>query len=286
MMITAEYWYLLPISVMIATVAMTSGIGGAVFFAPIFMIGIRLEPSVAVGTALITELFGVGSGVLAYWRRRLIDMPLARQLLVFSVPAAVLGSLGADAIPSIVLRTAFGVGVIFIGSQLYLSLSHEEVDRLGDELAADTREPGTVLTDSAGREYRYTVTRPDQGRVFAAVGGAFLGAISVGLAELQEYHLMARCRVPPPVAVATSLFVVLISVVAASVGHAYHFATAADPDTVAQVAGIIAFTVPGVVIGGQIGPFVQARANPDHVKRGISMVFIAVGVFMLVTIDR
>ena len=154
MMITAEYWYLLPISVMIATVAMTSGIGGAVFFAPIFMIWIRLEPSVAVGTALITELFGVGSGVLAYWRRRLIDTRLARQLLLFSVPAAVLGSLGADAIPSIVLRTMFAVGVIFIGSQLYLSLSHEEVDRLGDEIDAGARDPATILTDSAGRLIR------------------------------------------------------------------------------------------------------------------------------------
>ena len=42
------------------------------------------------------------------------------------------------------------------------------------------------LTDSAGITYRYTICNKAMGRVFAAIGGAFLGMISVGLAELQE----------------------------------------------------------------------------------------------------
>ena len=68
-----EYWFLCPISIAIATIAMATGIGGAVFFSPLFMLGLKMEPSVAVGTALITELFGLGSGLAAYWKRRLID---------------------------------------------------------------------------------------------------------------------------------------------------------------------------------------------------------------------
>ena len=58
MELTLEYWYLFPISIAIATVAMSTGIGGAVFFSPIFLLWLKLEPSVAIGTALITELFG------------------------------------------------------------------------------------------------------------------------------------------------------------------------------------------------------------------------------------
>jgi uncharacterized membrane protein YfcA len=77
--------------------------------------------------------------------------------------------------------------------------------------------------------------------------------ISVGLAELQDYHLMARCRVPSPVAVATSIFVVL-------------------------------FTVPGVISGGQLGPFLQTRVNAEMVKRGVSLIFMLIGLFMLITI--
>ena len=45
-------------------------IGGAVFFSPLFILVLKLEPSVAIGTALITELFGFASGLSAYWRRR------------------------------------------------------------------------------------------------------------------------------------------------------------------------------------------------------------------------
>ena len=41
------------------------------------------------------------------------------------------------------------------------------------------------------------------------------------------------------------------------------------------------FTIPGVVLGGQLGPMVQATADPDRVKLGIAVLFIGVGVFML-----
>lgn len=60
-----ELWWLLPTSVLIATVAMASGVGGAVFFSPIFLLVLGLEPAVAIGTALLTELFGFGSGLMA-----------------------------------------------------------------------------------------------------------------------------------------------------------------------------------------------------------------------------
>ena len=99
MELTFEYWYLFPISVLVAAIVMSSGVGGAVFFSPIFILWLRLEPSVAVGTALIAELFGFSSGVLAYWRQRLIDFRLARALLVFAVPAAIVGSVSTDVFP-------------------------------------------------------------------------------------------------------------------------------------------------------------------------------------------
>ncbi len=282
---TFEYWYLFPLSVLIATIAMASGIGGAVFFSPLFILVLKLEPSVAIGTALTTELFGFSSGLFAYWRRRLIDFELGRDLLRFSVPAAIVGSLTAEAFPAAVLKTIFAVGIIFIGSQLYSSLKREEREKLDEEIKDEAqRECESLLVDRAGTEYCYTIRRKDQGRLFAAIGGAFLGAISVGLAELQEYHLMVRCRVPSPVAVATSIFVVVVSVLVASLGHFYHFATSADPQMVAQVQSIVLFTIPGVIVGGQLGPLVQARVNPDLVKLGIAILFIAVGILMLTTV--
>jgi hypothetical protein len=108
--------------------------------------------------------------------------------------------------------------------------------------------------------------------------------ISVGLAELQEYHLVARCKVPSPVAVATSIFVVVITVLVASVGHVYGFIEEGGGDALRETVNVAMFTVPGVLIGGQLGPRVQACVNPDKMKVLISWIFMGVGAFMLSTL--
>ena len=285
MELTLEFWYLLPISIGIATIAMSSGIGGAVFFTPIFLLWLKLEPATAVGTALITELFGFSSGLIAYARARLIDYRLGTNLLMFSVPAAMAGVLLADLFPPAVLKTIFATGLIFIGVQLYTSWRQEQKEKLDLEIMAEGEsEHESALTDHTGKRYFYTVCNKNMGRSLAAVGGAFLGMISVGLAELQEYHLVAKCRVPSPVAVATSIFVVVVTVLVAATGHLMEFTAEADSENLQRVLNIATFTVPGVLIGGQIGPWLQARLDPDMVKVAVAGIFVAIGIFVLWTL--
>jgi uncharacterized membrane protein YfcA len=219
MSLSLEFWYLLPILIALATIAMSSGIGGAVFFSPLFILALHLEPRIAIGEALITELFGFSSRLLAYFKEKLIDFKLAKSLLIFSVPAAIIGTLNADLFPGIVLKAIFAVGLIFIGSQLFSAWRKEEREKL--EFANQKEFENNFeseLTDSSGKTYRYTVCNKNMGRSFAAFGGIFVGMISVGLAELQEYHLVARCKVPTPVAVGTSIFIVVITVLVVSAG--------------------------------------------------------------------
>ncbi len=277
-------WWLFPASILIASIAMASGIGGAVFFSPIFMLVLHLEPRIAVGAALLTELFGFSSGLAAYFRSRLIDFKLALHLLMFSLPAAILGTLYGSAIPPLVLKTIFAVGLIFIGYQLFSSwrkeerLAFEEVR--GMEFAEDYERE---LVDHEGNIYRYTVCNKGLGRVFAFVGGGFLGMISVGLAELQEYHLVARCKVPTAIAVATSVFVVVVTVLLASLGH-FVGILREGPEVLGPVLNVALFTIPGVVIGGQVGPLVQRSLPEDRVKAAVSLLFLLVGGFMLLTL--
>ncbi|KPQ40782.1 MAG: putative permease [Phormidium sp. OSCR] len=72
-----DYWFMFPISVVIATIAMASGVEGATFFTPLFIIILKPPTEVAVGTGLITEVFGFSSGLYAYFRKGLIDYKLA-----------------------------------------------------------------------------------------------------------------------------------------------------------------------------------------------------------------
>ncbi len=91
---TLQFWYMFPISILIATIAMASGVGGATFFSPLFILGLGLQPEIAIGTGLITEVFGFASGLFAYIRKRLIDFSLGRCPVVGDRPSGSTGNLG------------------------------------------------------------------------------------------------------------------------------------------------------------------------------------------------
>ncbi len=285
MELSFEYWYFLPMAIVIASIAMSSGIGGAVFFSPILMIVLKLNPVVAVGISLILELFGFSSGFFAYMKSKLIDYKLGTSLLVFSIPAAILGTLYGDMIPPVILKAIFATGLVFIGSQLYTSWRKDEKEKLNKEIETNSENKYySMLTDNTGKVYKYTVCNKNMGRGFAAIGGVFLGMLSVGLAELQEYHLVSKCKVPSPVAVATSVFVVVITVLIASMGHFYEFIFHSSREVFLTVLNISLFGVPGVIIGGQIGPILQKYLPEDITKVSVSILFVASGIFMLVSL--
>ena len=204
--------------------------------------------------------------------------------MIFSVPAAIIGTIYSGCFSPTILKTIFAVGLLFIGYQIFISWRAEERQKYEFEHKKEFElHHESELTDIHGNVYHYTVCNKGMGRTFSIVGGAFLGMISVGLAELQEYLLVARCKVPTAVAVATSVFSVVVTVLVASVGHFYEFIQDGG-DALNQVVNIIVFTIPGVIIGGQIGPKIQKSIPEDIMKMSISILFIIVGFFMLYTL--
>lgn len=279
MTLILDYWFLTPICLVGAAVATTVGIGGPVFFTPVFILVLDLPPATAVAVALFTQFFGFLSGSVAYWRRRLTDHALARRLIRVAVPAALVGSVLADLVPGPLLRRLFGCVAIAVAYRVFVS-SRDGAKRPEHALSGD-QGVSTTLTDRTGRTYRYTIAHKGEGAAVTTIGATLLGMISVGLAELQGYHLIVRSRVPPPVAVATTIAVVLPAVAAASVGHLYNLSRGDGAGGLAQVLPMLIFTIPGVLIGGQLGPYVQARLAPAAMKVVIAVVLLAVGGVML-----
>jgi hypothetical protein len=70
------YWFMLPVCVVVASVAMFSGISGAAMLTPVFLIGFpllgvpRLTTVEAIGTSLLLETSGFGTGVARYLAMR------------------------------------------------------------------------------------------------------------------------------------------------------------------------------------------------------------------------
>ncbi len=270
MEITFEFWYIFPLSILFATLSMASGIGSPVFFSPLFIVILNFEPKIAVGTALLTQLFGLSSGFIAYAKARLIDYRLGMTLLIFSLPMAFIGSFVGKVIPADLLKGIFALGIIFIAYQLYKSW---KVDQKNDDDSEDNHS-----------RYHYEISNKNLGRFLAALGGMFLGMISVGLAELQSYYLIAKCKVTPAIAVATIIFVLASTVFLASLGHLYQFTFESEISTINRVINVVAFSIPGVVIGGQIGPRLQHYLPNKTMKIAIAALFAVIGLFMLLTL--
>ncbi|WP_263842007.1 sulfite exporter TauE/SafE family protein [Salinibacter sp.] len=260
---SVEFWYMLPIGIAIATVAMASGVGGATFFSPLFILGLGLSPELAVGAGLVVEVFGFGSGVYAYVRRQLIDYRVGGMLLAATVPAAVAGVVIAHFADADILKVILGMG-LFAVAVSFLRAPDDEMEATLENMAhEDPDEAETCLVTAEDEEICYTVCNTTEGRLISGIGGLFVGMVSSGLGELNGYFLLQRCRVPSSVAVATSVFVVAITALIASVGHIFQVAQGGLTG-LATMGRLLLFTVPGVVIGAQLGPEL-ARRVPDRV---------------------
>jgi len=275
------YWYLFPIAIVIAFVANGAGIGGATFFSPLFILALGLEPKVAIGAALLTEVFGFASGIIAHARARAIDWKVARLLATVAVPAGVIGSLLGGIVSADLLKFVLGVGLLAIALAF---LRHRDPEIEDVKISAGIgvvppAQPRRVETRD-GEVFEYKLCRRNEGRWFAGLGGLFVGLISTGLGELNSYSLVMRCRIPSRVVVATSVVVVAMTALAASITHLIDF-VGDSTGTMNTVLSIVAFTVPGVVIGGQFGPLLSEKIEGPRLIKFLGWLFTVVGLITL-----
>jgi uncharacterized membrane protein YfcA len=245
------------------------------------LLGLGLPPEVAIGVGLITEVFGFASGLSAYARKRLIDYRLGLGLLVATIPLALLGTwIGARVDPEI-LKVILGIGLFAVALSFLRAPQHEDVVRMDAAIDETYGHSGTTcLVTAEGEQICYTICHKTEGRVIAGTGGLFVGLISTGLGELNGYFLLQRCRVPSRVAVATSVFVVAFTALVAATGHLVQFVNA-GPETLALVFSLVIFTIPGVIIGGQLGPSVANRISQHTLERSLGVLFTFVAVLTL-----
>ena len=279
---TLQYWYMLPVGVLIATIAMASGVGGATFLSPLLIIALRLPPEVAIGTGLITEVFGFASGLSAYARKRLIDYRLGISLLVATIPMALLGTWLSGRTEPDILKVILGVGLFAVSTSFLRAPEHKDVTRLDGAIRQEYggAEAETCLISAKGSQICYTVCNRNEGRLIAGLGGLFVGLISTGLGELNGYFLLQRCRVPSVVSVATSVFVVAITAVSAATGHLVQFAQTGG-DALDTVFSLVIFTVPGVILGAQLGSSVASRISQHALEKGLGILFAMVAALTL-----
>jgi len=279
---TFEYWFMFPVSVVVASIAMASGVEGATFFAPIFILGLGFPPEVAIGIGLITEVFGFASGLFAYIKRKLIDYKLGRALLTVSVPAAFLGSLLSKQVDSDILKVILGMGLLAVSFSFLRQPDKKQIRSLDNSQKREAIKikPETCQVSADGEKICYTACNKAEGMMTAGIGGLFMGFISTGLGEMNGYFLLQKCKVPSKVSVATSVFVVAISALTAATIHFYQFIQAGG-DVLNTVLNVVIFTIPGVLVGGQIGASISGRISQELLERSLAVLFIIIALFFI-----
>lgn len=250
------YWFMFPVSIGVATCAMLSGIGGAALFTPIFILIFPLlgpeyvlESTVAaIGTALLTQTFGFTSGFVGYYRKGTIDFGLTLQFLRIAVPVAILGAFTAHLVHEGLLIAAYAVLVFILALVLIF---------VRKQAAADHGASSFVIT---------------------GIGAFLTGMVSVGIGEVIISQLTRR-GVPVAIAAATSVAVVIVTVACASITQIVQLIR--EGGVTAVPWHLVFYTIPGVIIGGQIGPRMQGRVAQRTMESAIGILFIILAIAML-----
>ncbi|MFU8886054.1 MAG: sulfite exporter TauE/SafE family protein [Cyanobacteriota bacterium] len=244
--------WLLPVAVLVATVAMASGIEGGTLFTPLFLLVLRLPAQQAAAAGLITEVFGFTSGLIAYQRRQLIDWALVRSLLPATLPTALLASLASGVLPAAALE-ALLAGVLLMVAISFLR-------------TVPPAEPGERPVPWGGEWID---------RLLLGLGALSLGAVSAGLGEMNAYVLLRRRCLEAGPAVASGVAVVAISAQAAAAATLIRLWRSPEP-LLSGVLPVVVFTVPGVLIGAQLGAWLAGNLPRLWLERGVAGVLVLV----------
>lgn len=286
------YWFMLPACVVIATIAMLSGISGAAMLSPAIILGFPLlgvpevAPAAAIGMSLFTEFFGFGSGVVGYLRRGLVDPRTYKALVWVAVPVAAAAGFVSQEISPGVLKAIYGAMMFPLALVLWRQAAEELRPGSRDPKPryAPIRDEDSELTrvvDREGNVYEWRTCNRGAGRALTALGAAMAGLVSTGIGEVEMPQLVKRCRVPLAIAAGTSILIVASTVLGASIAHIARLTGEGGLGAVPWE--LVLYTVPGAVAGGQIGARLQGSVSPALMERSMAILFTAIGALFLLS---
>jgi uncharacterized protein len=246
-----EYWYMLPIAVVIAVLANSSGFSGGVLFQPFYNLFLNVPIQNSVATGIATETIGMTSGATRYLWYKMVELPIGFTMIMLTIPGVVIGNYALLIINGNILKLVLGVILIFIaGIQLFSAIKKHY----------GTRENVPI-------EDIYPIMW------IPPISGFFSAATGTGIAEIGQPVLERILKIKTKRANATAILI------------------EATGDWIITIlnlhAGLVLMPIwiwaaTGVVIGGQIGPYIS-RFLPDRILKIIfSAAIVIIGVFYII----
>jgi uncharacterized membrane protein YfcA len=244
----------------VSLLAMMSGGEGAIFFVPLFSF-LGLPPIEAIGTAFVTQFFGKSSGTASWFcvgvkeGQQQIQWKAVLVLVLIGIPFTLAGALLISYLPANWLKFIFGLIAILLAIVMAKSLiKGKRIDR----------------EDVSTSELLHW-----KNAIFCALAGLFTGMLAIGMGILNIF-MLDRLNLKVRKVVAT---VVAVLPFTALLGLFVHWGYVRWDFAI--------FTIPGVLFGGFIGPWIatwlEGRERIVIVKIIFIILTLVVGWYMVYT---
>lgn len=244
-------WIVLPLGIVVAAAASAIGIGGGILWMPVFLIGFGMGPESAVLSSLLIQTAGMGSGTVAFIRQQRADLRLAIFLTAFAAPGVAAGAMVTSRLAPGQLELV--LGILTLTTALLFVSAHQRYADHGVDRAPLAR----------ARRYAWLVM----------LMSTASGLLSVSVGEWLIPLLRSKLSMRMGTAIATSIVVIFGTCVMGVMLHAFQ---GAKTDL-----RMVAWAIPGVLIGGQLGPRITHRINDRLLKEIFIFLLTLVGIHLI-----
>jgi len=247
----SESWIAFPVGILIATAVSSVGLGGGVLWMPFFLIALKLAPETAVLTSLLIQIAGMGSASQAFARQKRVDFKLALWLLLIAIPGIAIGALIVGHLKPAYMELIIGV-LVMTTAFLFVS-SNQKYDDLGKSRA-----------ELAGAWPYSWVVGP---------ASVISGMLSISMSEWLIPMMRSKLALKMSSAIGTCIF---IAFGVCLFGALIHLVMGSRPDL-----ATVLWAVPGVIIGGQIGPLITQRIDERLLKEIFIFLLTLIGIHLI-----
>jgi uncharacterized membrane protein YfcA len=278
------------VALAICTTVCTLAMEAAVLFSPAFLFLFPalipsfppITPNEAIGLAITIEFFGYTSSVTGYWLRRQIDFAIAGTALAYTIPLAIPARALSYFVPAPMLVLVFGL--LLVGLAVTLHRAH---GRSHEALAGYRPRAFLLKPEPAASFSHWRLDGRDQ--LILGAAGAFAGLIGIAIGEISNTFLAARKRLPLKISTGTSALILHVTILSALVMNLVILNVSPDLFRAEQIAipwRVAVIIAPVVIVGGQIGAFVNSRLNERTILRGLVTVYLLTGSIVFVMLIR
>ncbi len=232
------------------------GIGGGVIVVPFLVIFLHIPIRIAIGTSFLAVLSVSLSAASSYLKTGLCNIRIGISLELATVSGAITGALIAGLVNPKFLEGAFSLLLFYVAGRMLISRKKEK----DDEKALIPPEKRKVAA---------------QGASFAA--GIVSGSLGVGGGIIKVPMLLYILRFPMKEAVATSSFMIGITVAASTV----IFTLRGDVDPY-----VAALLIAGIFVGAKLGARVMPKVSDVVLKKSFALLLLYFGVRFIMMVVR